>query len=52
MAFEEQTRGFSEVAVVVDEENPTRHDAILPAHATMHSVASPTISTSLADALA
>jgi hypothetical protein len=44
MALEQLTRGSSEVAVVVDEENPTRHEAIVPAHAAMRSVAGPTLS--------
>jgi hypothetical protein len=52
MALEQLTYGSSEVAVVVDEENPARHEPIVPAHTAMRSVASPTIRASHDDALA
>ena len=44
IALEQLTRGCPEVGVVVDEKNPTRHEAIVPAHAAMRSVAGPTVS--------
>src|SRR4051794_21192112 len=43
MALEQLTRRFPEAAVVVDEENATSHQAIVPAHAAGRSVAGPTL---------
>jgi hypothetical protein len=44
MALEQLTRGCPEVGVVVDDENTMRHEAIVPAHGAMRSVAGPTLS--------
>jgi hypothetical protein len=44
MALEQLTRGSPEVRVVVDNENATRHETIVPADAAMRSVAGPTLS--------
>jgi hypothetical protein len=42
--LEQLTRGSSEVVVVVDEENPTGHETIVPAPEAGRSVAGPTLS--------
>ena len=44
VTLEQPARDLPEVAVVVDEEHPTRHEAIVPANASLRSVAGPTLS--------
>jgi hypothetical protein len=44
MALEQLTRDCPEVAVVVDDENSTGYEAIVPAEGALRSVAGPTVS--------
>jgi hypothetical protein len=44
VALEQLTRDRPEGGVVVDDENTTRHEPIVPAHVAMRSVAGPTLS--------